>query len=302
MRELFKPNRRARIAITLGLISYILVSVCSLSFALLEGTSESLYIIQMAQGLFFLPLLALLLAFAAFLTRRNPPRALLAGSATLVLGLGGLIVAVNMAFDPDAGVELGIYSIILLLAPLMLVFSLPAIYFGARSWPEVQAVLRLKTSQRVLKLIQDHGAVNFAEISQKLVIPYDEVDDLVDDLLRAGNLYGTMDVQRGWVYSGQNLEEKRARFLDELQTQGQIHLDEMARKLQIPVELLQNLIYQLVQEHQFSGYINWEEGLLYSLAIEKLGVESQCPNCGGELGLRGDIIECQHCGSEMLQS
>ena len=68
----------------------------------------------------------------------------------------------------------------------MLVFSLPAIYFGAKSWPEVQAVLRLQTTKRMLELIQERGAASFKEIHQKLVIDYNEVDDLLDDLLRSG--------------------------------------------------------------------------------------------------------------------
>jgi DNA-binding Lrp family transcriptional regulator len=301
LRELFKPNRRARIAINLILLIYFLVTACSLSFLFTELSGNSAYIIQMAQGLFLLPLLALLMALAAFLDHRNPPRALLSSLATLILGLGGLIVAMNMAFDPDAGIETGVFSIIVLLAPLMLVFSLPAIYFGAKSWPEVQAVLRLQTSKRVLELIQVRGAVSFTEISQKLMIEYNEVDDLVDDLLQSGELYGTMDAQRGWVYSAQNLEEKRIQLLASLQERGQIGLEEMAHQLQIPMDLLESLIYQLVQASQFSGYINWEQGLLYSVAARKLEFGSQCPNCGGILGLAGDIIECQHCGSELLR-
>ena len=107
--------------------------------------------------------------------------------------------------------------------------------------------------------------------------------------------------RRGWVYSANHLDEKRALLLDRLLTQGQIRLNEMAHYLQIPLELQEKLIYQLVQTRHFSGYINWQEGILYSLVAEKLRAGSQCPNCGGELGLKGDIVECQHCGSEILQ-
>ena len=110
-----------------------------------------------------------------------------------------------------------------------------------------------------------------------------------------------MDVARGWVYSAENLEEKRNELLEGLQAQGQFRLDEMAHQLEIPLDLLQDLIYQSVQAHQFCGYINWEERLLYSVAAEQLGADSLCPNCGGKLGLDGEIIECQRCGSEILQ-
>jgi hypothetical protein len=242
-----------------------------------------------------------MLVIAAIVDKRNPPRTIISALATLVISAAGLLLVIYMSFDAEGGLELGTFSAIMFVAPIVMVFSLPAVYFGLKTWPEVQAVLRLQTGQRVRNLIQEYGAVSFTEISQKLVVPYDQVDDLLDDLLRSGELYGTMDVARGWVYTADTLEEKRIQFLERLQAQGQIRLDEMAHQLEIPLDLLQSLVYQSVQYHQFAGYINWEDGILYSVAAEKLGDDSQCPNCGGKLGLEGKIIECQHCSSEILR-
>jgi DNA-directed RNA polymerase subunit RPC12/RpoP/MFS family permease len=301
LRQLFWPNKRALTMMTLAFLVFFLGTACSLSFFLLDEFQTSLSSFLTMQSFIVIPLVAIMLAIAAFVDKRNPPRTIISALATTVISLAGIVLVLFMSFDPEGGVEIGTFSAIMLVAPIVLIFSLPVIYFGVKTWPEVQAVLRLKTGQRVLKLVQARGAVSFTEISQKLVIPYDDVDNLVDDLLRSGDLYGTMDAGRGWVYTAQNLEEKRTRLLADLQTQGQIGLDTMARQLEIPLALLRDLVYQSVQAHQFSGYINWEEGLLYSVAAEKLGAESLCPNCGGQLGLEGEIIECRHCGSEILR-
>jgi DNA-directed RNA polymerase subunit RPC12/RpoP/MFS family permease len=301
LRQLFWPNKRALTMMTLALLVFVLGSTCSLSFFFVDVSAEVLSVVLTALSIFVIPIVAVMLAIAAFLDQRNPPRTIISALATLVISLAGLLLIILMSLDPTGGFEIGAFSGIMFVAPIVMIFSLPVIYFGLKTWPEVQAVLRLKTEQRVLQLVREQGAVSFGEISQKLVIPYDEVDNLVDDLLRSGQLYGTMDAERGWVYTAQSLEEKRSRLLDDLHTQGQIRLDKMAHQLEIPLKLLRELIYQSVQADQFSGYINWEEGMLYSVAAEQLGAESLCPNCGGKLGLEGEVIECQHCGSEILR-
>jgi predicted ArsR family transcriptional regulator len=301
LRELFKPNKRALTMMTLAMLVFLLGGCCSLAIFQTDEGQDILSVVMTLQSMIVIPIVALMLAVAAFQDKRTPPRTIISALATLVISGAGLLLTALLSLDPEGGLKLGASSAILLVTPIVLVFSLPVVYFGVKTWPEVQAVLRLQTGQRVLKLIQERGAISFAEISQKLVISYDEVDNLVDDLLRSGELYGTMDAQRGQVYTAQNLEEKRARLLADLQTQGQIRLDTMAQQLEIPLALLRDLVYQSVQAHQFSGYINWEEGLLYSVTAEKLGAESLCPNCGGKLGLEGEIIECRHCGSEILR-
>ena len=37
----------------------------------------------------------------------------------------------------------------------------------------------------------------------------------------------------------------------------------------------------------YSGYINWDKGVLYSSEASKLRDLKQCPNCGGEIVLTG---------------
>lgn len=51
----------------------------------------------------------------------------------------------------------------------------------------------------------------------------------------------------------------------------------------------------------FSGYINWDEGILYSAEAAALREAGRCPNCGGALALAGrGVIRCPHCGTEIF--
>jgi tRNA(Ile2) C34 agmatinyltransferase TiaS len=49
----------------------------------------------------------------------------------------------------------------------------------------------------------------------------------------------------------------------------------------------------------FSGYVNWDEGTLYSEQASELRNMTQCKNCGGNLTLAGKgVIKCPFCGTE----
>jgi ribosomal protein S27AE len=51
---------------------------------------------------------------------------------------------------------------------------------------------------------------------------------------------------------------------------------------------------------EFTGYMNWDEGLLYSADASKLA-HDRCPRCGGEITLAGKgVAQCAHCGSEIF--
>ncbi len=51
---------------------------------------------------------------------------------------------------------------------------------------------------------------------------------------------------------------------------------------------------------EFTGYMNWDEGLLYSADASKLA-HDRCPRCGSEITLAGKgVAQCAHCGSEIF--
>jgi len=94
-------------------------------------------------------------------------------------------------------------------------------------------------------------------------------------------------------------QEKR--LLNMIQTQGQISLGEAALELDVSRETLKRFVYDLVGKQLFSGYVNWDQDMLYSSAAASMG-SGTCPNCGGKLESAGKgIIQCPYCGIEIFQ-
>jgi tRNA(Ile2) C34 agmatinyltransferase TiaS len=59
------------------------------------------------------------------------------------------------------------------------------------------------------------------------------------------------------------------------------------------------MLHELVGMGLFAGYVNWDEGMLYSRQASELRQLSQCENCGGQLELAGKgVIRCPYCGTE----
>lgn len=97
------------------------------------------------------------------------------------------------------------------------------------------------------------------------------------------------------------VERERA-VLNMVQTRGQVRLADVALELNITLDQVRDYIYDLVGKGLFSGYVNWDEGLLYSRDAAQLRGNT-CPNCGGELELAGKgVVRCPYCGSEVFLS
>jgi len=103
------------------------------------------------------------------------------------------------------------------------------------------------------------------------------------------------------VFSTAALLAKQKELAGVVAAHGQIQLADLATELHVPRDWMRDWIYQLVQRGEFSGYINWDEGLLYSAEAEKLRAAGKCPHCGGTLALAGKgIIHCNNCDSEIF--
>jgi len=77
----------------------------------------------------------------------------------------------------------------------------------------------------------------------------------------------------------------------------------MVLEMQLPRDRIKEMIYSLVGLGVFSGYINWDKGVLYSSDASKLRDLKQCPNCGGEITLTGKgVARCRFCGTEFFLS
>jgi hypothetical protein len=89
------------------------------------------------------------------------------------------------------------------------------------------------------------------------------------------------------------------RLLSIIKTQGQINLDDLVVEMQSTKANVKEMIYHLVSMGLYSGYINWDEGVLYSQEANQLRTMGYCAHCNGELKLAGKgISQCPFCSTE----
>ena len=94
-------------------------------------------------------------------------------------------------------------------------------------------------------------------------------------------------------------QEKK--ILNMVLTQGQVTINQLIADIQLPREAIEDMIRDLVGKQLFSGAINWDKGILYSVESQSLTEGRKCPNCGGELVFAGKgLIKCPYCGSEVF--
>jgi hypothetical protein len=93
--------------------------------------------------------------------------------------------------------------------------------------------------------------------------------------------------------------EEQRKILDMVKTRGEVRISDVIIELHSDLPTVQNMIYDLVGMGVFSGYINWDEGILYSEQASELRDLKQCRNCGGDLSLAGKgVVKCPYCGTE----
>jgi DNA-directed RNA polymerase subunit RPC12/RpoP len=95
--------------------------------------------------------------------------------------------------------------------------------------------------------------------------------------------------------------QKEKQILNAVLTRGQVTINELVAEMQVPREDIQRMIQDLVGKQLFSGAVNWDKGVLYSVESQKLTGDSKCPNCGGDLVFAGKgLIVCPYCGSQVF--
>jgi hypothetical protein len=94
--------------------------------------------------------------------------------------------------------------------------------------------------------------------------------------------------------------QKEKQLLNMVATQGEISIGEAALELDVSRDQIKAWVYDLVGKGLFSGYINWDDGLLISRRAAELR-GNKCPNCGGQVELSGKgVVSCPYCGSEIF--
>ena len=93
---------------------------------------------------------------------------------------------------------------------------------------------------------------------------------------------------------------KERRILDIVQTQGRVKIADLALQMKLTRDQIQNYLYDLVGKGLFTGYVNWQDGVLVSKTAGEMKT-TKCPNCGGEREVVGKgIVKCPYCGSELF--
>jgi hypothetical protein len=93
--------------------------------------------------------------------------------------------------------------------------------------------------------------------------------------------------------------DKERELLSIVKARGQIDIRDIAIEMQTSKDDIQDMIHDLVGMGLFSGYINWDEGVLYSSQASQLRELTNCNHCGGQLELAGKgVIRCPFCGTE----
>ncbi len=92
-------------------------------------------------------------------------------------------------------------------------------------------------------------------------------------------------------------------LLGAIEARGQVRISDLAIEMQLSTDEIQSMLYSLVSLGLFSGYINWDEGMLYSEQASELRELDRCRNCNGQLELAGKgVIRCPYCGTEYFLS
>lgn len=95
--------------------------------------------------------------------------------------------------------------------------------------------------------------------------------------------------------------QEQRRLLDIVTTRGQVTIADLVLELNATRDKVQRDLYELVGRGLFSGYVDWNKGMLYSVEASKLQGQQQCPNCGGNVQLAGKgLIKCPYCGAEIF--
>ncbi|HZD11585.1 MAG TPA: hypothetical protein VE553_09600 [Candidatus Binatia bacterium] len=111
---------------------------------------------------------------------------------------------------------------------------------------------------------------------------------------------GVFMLWKGGQEAAANVQaQKQRELLNMVKTQGQVAISDLAIEMDTSRDRVQAMLYDLVGKGLFSGYVNWDEGMLYSRQASELRDRSTCEVCGGQLELAGHgVIRCPYCGTE----
>jgi hypothetical protein len=91
------------------------------------------------------------------------------------------------------------------------------------------------------------------------------------------------------------------KMLGIVEAAGEISISDLALQIAGTRDSVRDNLYDLVSKGLFSGYVDWDRGVLYARQASQMREGGTCPNCGGSLSLAGKgLIRCQYCGAEIF--
>jgi hypothetical protein len=237
----------------------------------------------------------------AWREERSLLRGLMIGGSAMIILLSGVFTSLAMGLDAGVPLAASAGLFLLIFVPLGIVLLGMALCFVSKGLPELRAAVAADRERRLIQMIEARGEVTLTDLADELGIRADACDEIVDAALKSERLFGWHDAARGRVYSAKELRERQTRLAAIVTARGQIRMDELAHELRAPGDLTRTWMYELVKRGEFSGYINWDEDVLYSKEAHYLTEAGRCPHCNGELSLAGKgIIRCRYCSSEIF--
>src|SRR5690242_16249897 len=106
--------------------------------------------------------------------------------------------------------------------------------------------------------------------------------------------FGIYTFTKGQAEAGEEkVIAKERKLLSMVMTQGKVNIADATLELQTTRDQTRQLVYDLIGKQLFTGYVNWQDGMLYSADASKIKEGGKCPNCGGKLELAGKgMIKC----------
>jgi hypothetical protein len=300
LRSYFKISSKSLGFLIAAGCTLLLISIFSVAMATDGSDNKTRDMAAFVISFVALPVSGTLAAIAAWREKNHPASAFIWLIALILWLAATLLGGTTMARDPDVGSRSALLSEIVFCGPELAFLFGMLVYRLTRAIPDMRLTMKLARLQTAAGLLGFSGVAPYARIAALYDIPEENVGDLVEQMLKDG-LNATNDKAGSRLFSQEWLKQIQDKLPGLIAAHGQITFDDLARELDVPFPIVRDWIYDLIKTGKFTGYINWQEKILYSAEAETLRDLKSCPQCGGDLALIGKgIIHCQHCGGEIF--
>jgi hypothetical protein len=254
-------------------------------------------------GLFCTGLAVLLLEAATLIEKQYPAKAIWGGLAIASTVLAAILSTIGLYLSPTTEDPQGtLAGLLCIMIPVIFVLSIPGI-IAFSHLPGAMRARRVGSFKETLRdtITREKGEVNLSEIASRLGISELQAVDHITAMINTKEIEGTLEADYHRFYTGAALRAKYDQLLGIVAARGSARVEDLAIELDAPAPLVRSWIYTLVRGDTFTGYINWDEGKLYSVDGQQLIESSRCPRCQGRMNLVGKgVAQCQNCGTEVF--